>query len=413
MSISPVCGQFDTVDVRAQAPEGRPQASAARHFDARFDTAVGDLELVLRQQACRGVLARAVVAGERPVGFLDGDRQVALPIGGGVLGAVGVILQLVVAPAGDAVDGAVADLVAPGALIGRLAGACVELVTPDQLPARRAGIGRLVVEQGNLDLPARVVAVVPEVQPLRAAPVLAEGKTPAEFDLGLALAAAIDAQHALERALVGQRQRRIGRDLQRGQRRLGRLAIRAGRAHGVVVFFAAAVIVVALAVAVQAEHVRRHLKVVEQVRVVRVDFLDIQARNRRRAQFAVDRVAELEQHALAALPLAVAQRLDLEVLLRDARRKGERARRRDVVAVGDRGAVRRAVIDRDLRLRRLAQLDDDVGRAPFLDIDRCRAKTNRQRPHRRRAIDRHVVDVVSGSCLASSCRRPSRAPTSA
>src|SRR5690606_32557284 len=200
----------DAVDVRAQAPEGRPQTGAARHLDARFDTAVGDLELVLGQQAGRRVLAWAVVTGQRPVGLLDGDRQVAVAVGGGVLGAVGVIFQLVVAPAGDAVDGAVADLVAPGALVGRLAGACVELVTPDKLPAGGTRVGRLVVEQGNLDLASRFVAVGPGVQPLRAAPVLAPGKARAILDLGLALAAAAHAERALERALIGQRQRRGG-----------------------------------------------------------------------------------------------------------------------------------------------------------------------------------------------------------
>ena len=54
----------DLVDVRPQHPEGRPQAEAARHPDARLEPAVLDLEPALGQQPRRGVLAGAVVAGQ-------------------------------------------------------------------------------------------------------------------------------------------------------------------------------------------------------------------------------------------------------------------------------------------------------------------------------------------------------------
>ena len=88
-----------------------------------------------------------------PLGRIDliqRDGQVAAAVSGCVVQAVGVELQLAVAPAGDAVHRAVADLVRPDVGIGADAGRVVELVAPDQLPlAGRSlgGRGGLVVQQ--------------------------------------------------------------------------------------------------------------------------------------------------------------------------------------------------------------------------------------------------------------------------
>ena len=165
MSISPVCGQPTwSMSVPSIQNAGHSPAPT-RHLDARLDPAVGDLEPVLGQQPRRGVLARAVVALQRSVGRLGGDHQVALAVGGGVVRAGGVVLQLVVAPAGDAVDGAVADLVAPDARVRR--GARLALNSSLQTSFHFDGIAGagLVVGEPHLDVLAAVLAVVPEAQP--------------------------------------------------------------------------------------------------------------------------------------------------------------------------------------------------------------------------------------------------------
>jgi hypothetical protein len=78
--------------------------------------------------------------------------QVAQAVGGRVRGVVGVVLQFGVAPAGDAVDGAVADFEFPIGGIGRGAGRIVEFIAPDQGPAGRAGVRGAVVQQIDRDL---------------------------------------------------------------------------------------------------------------------------------------------------------------------------------------------------------------------------------------------------------------------
>src|SRR5439155_17245146 len=112
-------GPADLVDVGPEHPECGPQAGALRDLDARLEAAVGRLETILGQQAGRGVLAGPAIAREGAVGLVDRDLQVALAIGEDVARATGVVLQLVVAPAGNPIDGAVARLLAPEAGVER------------------------------------------------------------------------------------------------------------------------------------------------------------------------------------------------------------------------------------------------------------------------------------------------------
>jgi len=106
--------------------------------------------------------------------------QVARAVGGRVRGAVGVVLQFAVAPAGDAVDGAVANFEFPPGGIGRGAGRIVEFIAPDQGPAGRAGVRGAVVQQVDLDHVAAVLAVIPECQAVVATPVQAQREIPPE-----------------------------------------------------------------------------------------------------------------------------------------------------------------------------------------------------------------------------------------
>ena len=64
--------------------------------------------------------------------------------------------------------------------VRRAAGSAVELIAPDQLPFRRVACVGLVVGERHLDALAAVLAVVPEVQPARIAPVLADREGAAE-----------------------------------------------------------------------------------------------------------------------------------------------------------------------------------------------------------------------------------------
>ena len=168
----------DLADVRAQGPEGRPQSLAKRDLETGFNPPVGKLGLVPRDESRRGILARPIVADERTIGFLGRDHQVALAIGGRVLGAAGIVLQLGVAPAGVGIDRAVADLVRPVGRVGGGARRIIELVAPHQAPAATSGLA--VVLELHRDRIAAVRAVEPEAQRLATRPVLAEGKVAGE-----------------------------------------------------------------------------------------------------------------------------------------------------------------------------------------------------------------------------------------
>src|ERR1051326_6720749 len=90
-------GPARLVDVIAEHPECGPDSLTARDLDAGLETAVVLRELALGFEAGGGVVARhAVWAG---VFFLNGfDDQVAI-MQRGVLGADGVVLEFVIAPA--------------------------------------------------------------------------------------------------------------------------------------------------------------------------------------------------------------------------------------------------------------------------------------------------------------------------
>ena len=122
----------------------------------------------------------------RAVGLVEGDHQVAVAVGGRVVRIVGVVLQLLVAPAVLAVGGDVADLVGPVGRVRRGARRLVELVAPGQAPAGRAGIGSAVVLERDRDIFAATRPVIPEVERLGAGPVLAEGEVAAEGGVGAA-----------------------------------------------------------------------------------------------------------------------------------------------------------------------------------------------------------------------------------
>ena len=119
-------GPRAVVGGRRQHPEGRPQAPAGGGLDAGLDAPVGDVELAVRGDPRRRVLA-AVGGGLAA----RGDDQVAA--GDGDVVRL-VALQFVVAPAGNALRGAVARLDVP---LGGVEAAAFELVRPDEFPALR------------------------------------------------------------------------------------------------------------------------------------------------------------------------------------------------------------------------------------------------------------------------------------
>lgn len=116
-------------DVVAEHPERRPDTLAFGDLDARLEAAIGPARLALGQQARRGVH----LAAQR---FLArGDHQIAVAVERGVLRAVGVVLELGVAPAV-----VVAEIEPP---LGRIDGGAVgplELVAPDQPPSCRSHV---------------------------------------------------------------------------------------------------------------------------------------------------------------------------------------------------------------------------------------------------------------------------------
>ena len=113
--------------IGGQHPEGGPQALPGGGVDARLDAAVGDVELSRGIDASGGVPA-PIGGGLAP----RGDGQVASRDGDV---ARLVALQLVVAPARDALGGAVAGLDVP---LGRVERTAIELVRPGQLPSPSA-----------------------------------------------------------------------------------------------------------------------------------------------------------------------------------------------------------------------------------------------------------------------------------
>ena len=123
MSSSPHCGQPTRADVVAEHPERRPDALARRHLDARLEAAVRLRELAAGVDAARRVVAAADSDSARAT-----ISRLPWPSTRDVVGAVGVVLELVVAPA------VAAGVEAPLAAVDRAPGA-VELVAPGERPA--------------------------------------------------------------------------------------------------------------------------------------------------------------------------------------------------------------------------------------------------------------------------------------
>src|SRR5829696_2470157 len=105
----------DVADVRAEHPERRPDALTARQLDPCLETAVRAFELACRVDARGRVVASAVGLAARD------DAQATLAIERRVLDAIGVELELRVAPT------IAADVVAPLRRIRARVLAAVEL----------------------------------------------------------------------------------------------------------------------------------------------------------------------------------------------------------------------------------------------------------------------------------------------
>jgi hypothetical protein len=117
-------GPADRADVVAEHPERGPDALAFGDFDAGFEAAEGLREQALRFQA-RGCVFAGDVIGAFVVFFTGGDDEIAV-FDVGVLRAVGVGLEFVVAPA------ATAEVVGPFLGVGGGAVGGVEFVGPDE-----------------------------------------------------------------------------------------------------------------------------------------------------------------------------------------------------------------------------------------------------------------------------------------
>ena len=117
------------VDVDAHHPERRPEALPARNPDSRLEAAVRLREATERLQPRRRVVARDAVRSRELLGARRDDQRAAFDAR--VLGAIGVGLELLVAPA------AAAQLVDPARRIGAAAVSAVELVAPRKLPLAR------------------------------------------------------------------------------------------------------------------------------------------------------------------------------------------------------------------------------------------------------------------------------------
>ena len=117
-------GPADGFDVVAEHPEGGPDALALRDFDAGFEAAEGLGEEALGFQA-RGSVFAGDVIGAFEIFFARGDDEIAV-FDVGVFAAIGVGLELVVAPA------FAAEVVGPFFRVGGGAVGAVEFVGPDE-----------------------------------------------------------------------------------------------------------------------------------------------------------------------------------------------------------------------------------------------------------------------------------------
>ena len=125
-------GPPDLVDVLAEHPEGGPHSPTPRQADPGLHQTVGEGDPVLGDQSRGGVLATAEPTLSLPrVRTPDHDGEVPASVERGVLGAVGVELQLLVPPAMPA------DLVPPGGGVHRQTGGPVELLRPGERPSRQ------------------------------------------------------------------------------------------------------------------------------------------------------------------------------------------------------------------------------------------------------------------------------------
>ena len=108
--------------VRGHHPERTPQSLPGSGLNARFDTAVRKLELLVSADSTRGVsiALNGLLAGA--------NGQVAVSDGQVV---AGIPLEFIIAPAGDALCGAISLLNIP---VGQVEGVAVEFITPHQIP---------------------------------------------------------------------------------------------------------------------------------------------------------------------------------------------------------------------------------------------------------------------------------------
>ncbi len=353
------------VDVRAQTPECGPEACrAVWHLDARLDATVGELRLELGQQPGRGVVALAVVA-HLALCLPGGDDEVARTIGGSVLRAVRVVLQFAVAPAGDAVDGAVADLVAPVVRVGERARSLVEFVGPHQVPTPRTGVRFAVVEDLDRDLVAGVLAEVPEFEAVGRAPVLTEREVAAE-----APGWAGGLEDALPRPLFRERIRVAGCDLGIAQ----------------------------LDAAARVPEVRCALEVVQQVRIEGL-VVDDGAGCLHDARGGSHRVGETQDDPAVAVVLRVVEGRQWErELARSSLDEGQGpGGRREVTVRGGATRLDRVLDGHLVRVpvsQQPGQLDCDVTSVALGDVEVARGEADGQVRDRGLTIETDVVDIV-------------------
>jgi hypothetical protein len=129
------------LDVVAEHPEGGPNSLPCGDFDAGLEAAVGLREEAFGFEARGGVQEfRSVGRGE--VFVLRSDDEMAV-LDAGVIGAVGVVLEFVIAPT------RAADVVGPFFRVGERAGLCVEFVAPDSNVAFGRFLPRIGIDHGE------------------------------------------------------------------------------------------------------------------------------------------------------------------------------------------------------------------------------------------------------------------------
>ena len=313
----------DFVDIRAQHPEGGPEAGGAgRNQGAGLDAAIFEFVLLGRDQAGGGVVAGAVpaLAGVASGGLLQREDEVAGAIVAGVGRIVAVELGFAVAPAGDAVHRAIADLVRPLVRVGRRPRRPVELIAPDHDPVgggRLASAGGGVVVQFHRHPLAVAGAVVPEAETVVGAPVLRLGEGAGEAGRGGG-SIELAAEHAFIGVLARPGRGIPGHQLAGGQRHI------AGGGEGLPA-----------------------LEIIDQGGVGGVVVLDCYQRPDREAQVGAGRIAEVEHESAVAIVLAVVEAGDAEAGLALARREGQCAAHGREVAPGPGRALGGNVIDAD------------------------------------------------------------------